>query len=206
MPHPDGEIIKYACLRVCVCVYGYMLKLVRHPPPDISVCLWKPSRPSHCWLKQQGQAERLPPAWQICQPGGQAESKREKGGKFLRGFISQGTCQRQGLPGDTHIPSFPTQGNKRDWHFRWHKNVFGTNLSSWFNPRSTSVFCVNSQVSCQNLMDQLCSSSSKLKPGAYIWYSTVQYCTIRYVYDIQSLTVHYSMIRCKVMWYKIRYS
>lgn len=182
---------------VCLCVYGYMLKLVRHPLPDISVCLWKPSRPSHCWLKQQGQAERLPPAWQICQPGGQAESKREKGGKFLRGFISQGTCQLQGLPGDTHITGSPTQGNKWDWHFGWHKNVCSANLSSWFNPRSSSVFSVNSQVSCQNLPDQLCSSSSKSKPGAYIWNSTVRYCTI---------TV-YSRIQCDTMRYnKTRYS
>lgn len=205
MPHPDGEIIKYACLRVCVCVrihaqvsetssaryLGLSLKAITSFPllAKTTGAGWAP--PSSLTNLSARRAGR--------------EQERERG-KIPQRFHLSGDLSASGFARRHTYPKFPNLRNKRDWHFRWHKNVFGTNLSSWFNPRSTSVFCVNSQVSCQNLMDQLCSSSSKLKPGAYIWYSTVRYCTIRYVYDIQSLTVHYSMIRCKVMWYKIRYS
>lgn len=94
---------------------------MRHPLPDISVCLWKPSRPSHCWLKQQGQAKYLPPAWQICQPGGQAERERGKGKKFLRGFISQESCHPQGMLEDTHITNSITHEDKGNSNtLRWH--------------------------------------------------------------------------------------
>lgn len=64
MSHPDGKIIESGH------VFWYRSTLVRHPQPDISVCLWKPSRPCHCWLKQQGQNKCLSPTTtQICQPG-----------------------------------------------------------------------------------------------------------------------------------------
>ncbi len=84
------------CVWVCVCVYRYMLKSVRHSLPDISVCLWKPSRPCYCWLKQQGQAECLPPAWQICQPRGKTERHRERKGKIPKRFHLSGELSSSG--------------------------------------------------------------------------------------------------------------
>lgn len=92
MFHSDLETVKSVSVFMWMCVYRYKLKLVRHPLPDIS--LWKPSRPCHCWLKQQGQTGASFQPDKSVSLKGKAKKKEEvwvsQEVLLLRGVISSG--------------------------------------------------------------------------------------------------------------------
>ena len=94
--------------------HGLRLRQVRHPLPDISVCLSKPSRPCLCWLKQQEQTEHLPGARQICRPGGRADGM---GRPFGSSPKSSGACQDISM---THFRNSITRKQKKLEHLRWY--------------------------------------------------------------------------------------